>query len=126
MNNVAKAIGRVHAIDKSIGILSELELVDEKPVKVIPRAGRGVAVTEAPRGILFHDYTFGKTGCLDKANIITPTAQNLRNIEEDLKMFLPSRLNIGKEKLILDIENLIRAYDPCISCSAHFLEVNWE
>ena len=125
MNNVAQAIEIVHAIDKSIEIISGLKLRKEKPVEVIPKEGRGVAVTEAPRGILFHDYTFSKTGCLTKANIITPTAQNLRNIEEDLKQFLPGRLNIGKKALVLDIEKLIRSYDPCISCSAHFLEVNW-
>ncbi|MEE9525520.1 MAG: Ni/Fe hydrogenase subunit alpha [Candidatus Woesearchaeota archaeon] len=126
MNNVAQAIELVHSIDRSIEILEKLELIDEKPVKVVPRAGRGVAVTEAPRGLLFHDYIFNKSGCLQKANIITPTAQNLRNIEEDLKQFLPSRLKMGKDKLIIDIEKLIRSYDPCISCSAHFLEINWE
>ncbi|MCX8147526.1 MAG: Ni/Fe hydrogenase subunit alpha, partial [Candidatus Woesearchaeota archaeon] len=80
----------------------------------------------APRGLLFHDYSFDEHGHCMKANIITPTAQNLKQMEEDLKTMLPPLLNKPKEKIRRNIEMLIRAYDPCFSCSAHFLELNIE
>jgi len=126
MNNVAQAIELVHCVDKCIEIIENLDLRNEEPVKVVPREARGIAVTEAPRGLLFHDYTLSKEGCIVSANIITPTAQNLRNIEDDIKAYLPGILNKNKDYIVTNVERLIRAYDPCISCSAHFLKVNWE
>jgi len=125
LNNAAQAVELVHAFDRAIEILSTTKWKEEKPVKITPKAGRGIGVTEAPRGILFHDYTFDSKGYLTKANIITPTAQNLKNIELDIKAFLPGILNKSREEVVIDIEKLIRSYDPCISCSAHFLKVKW-
>jgi len=58
--------------------------------------------------------------------VITPTAQNLLNMQEDIRKFVPTTLDKTKEEIVLEIEKLIRSYDPCFSCSAHFLEVNWE
>ncbi len=126
MNIVAQTIEVVYCFDRCIEILENLELKEEELPKIEVKESRGIGVSEAPRGILFHDYTFDKNGLVVKANIITPTAQNLRNMEEDIKAFLPSILNNKKEKIILNLEKLIRAYDPCISCSAHFLEVKFE
>jgi coenzyme F420-reducing hydrogenase alpha subunit len=126
LNNAAQGAELVHAVDRSIEILKNLKVKNEKPKQIRTKAGRGIGVTEAPRGILFHDYVFDKNGYLKKANIITPTAQNLKNIELDIKEFLPKNLNKGKEEIVIEIEKLIRSYDPCISCSAHFLKVNWE
>jgi coenzyme F420-reducing hydrogenase alpha subunit len=95
---------------------------------VKPKKARGIAAVEAPRGILFHDYTFDEKGFLEKANIVTPTAQNLRNMEEDIKAYLELLLKEEKPKdeIVLEIEKLIRAYDPCFSCSTHFLDVTWK
>ena len=59
----------------------------------------------------------------DFINITTPTTQNIPNLEEDIKNFLPSVINLPKEKMQLEIEKLIRAYDPCISCATHFLKI---
>ncbi|MBW3012072.1 Ni/Fe hydrogenase subunit alpha [Candidatus Woesearchaeota archaeon] len=128
LNNAAQGVELVHAVDRCIEILSSLKLKNENPKVIKPKAGRGIGVTEAPRGILFHDYTFDKNGFLTKANIITPTAQNLKNIELDIKAFLPHLLgsNKNRDQIIIEIEKLIRSYDPCISCSAHFLKVDWE
>lgn len=123
INNFCQAVENVHEVDRVIEILTNMTPKDEKPVKVKLRSSRGISVVEAPRGILFHDYTFDKSGKLTKANIITPTQQNLLNIEDDIKAYLPSILNLKKEKIILELEKLIRSYDPCISCSTHFLKV---
>jgi sulfhydrogenase subunit alpha len=124
-NNYAQAIEIVHVIDRAIEILSNLKIQDEEPVEVKPKAARGVAIIEAPRGILIHDYTLDAKGNVKKANVVTPTAQNLKNIEDDIYKLLPKMLDEKEEVLINEMEKLIRSYDPCISCSAHFLKVKW-
>jgi len=126
MNNVAQAAELVHAVDRIIEILSTLELKDEKPEKPRVKAGKGISCVEAPRGLLFHDYEINSNGIIKKVNIITPTAQNVKKIENDIWAFVPGILHKSKEDVILEIEKLIRAYDPCISCSTHFLEVDWK
>ncbi|HII68271.1 TPA: Ni/Fe hydrogenase subunit alpha, partial [Candidatus Woesearchaeota archaeon] len=107
-------------------ICSALEVTDEKPPKLSPKAGHGIAAVEVPRGTLWHEYTLDADGMITYANIITPTAQNLLSMQEDIKRVLPSILGKKKEDIVMDVEKLIRAYDPCFSCSAHFLEVNWD
>ncbi|MFH1650325.1 MAG: nickel-dependent hydrogenase large subunit [Candidatus Woesearchaeota archaeon] len=81
---------------------------------------------EVPRGTLWHQYTVDENGIITFANIITPTAQNLFTVQEDVRNLIPFILDKSKEEMVMDIEKLIRSYDPCFSCSAHFLEVNWE
>ena len=91
------------------------------------KKGRGVAAIEVPRGILFHEYELDDKGIITKANIITPTAQNLKNIEDNIRNFIPTVLHLKDEnKINLEIEKLIRSYDPCFSCSTHFLKVKWD
>jgi len=80
---------------------------------------------EAPRGILFHEYTIDKDGIVKDANCIIPTAQNLKIIEEDLRGFVPSILSKPKAEIVRNIETLVRAYDPCISCSTHIMDVKF-
>lgn len=125
-NVPAQAAEMLVLVDRAIGILGNLKLKKEKPKQVKVRAGTGAAVSEAPRGLLFHKYTFDKDGICRYANITTPTSQNLRCMQEAIKEFLPGLLDQPKEKIKLKIEQLIRAYDPCISCSTHFLELNWK
>ncbi|MBU0461408.1 MAG: nickel-dependent hydrogenase large subunit, partial [Nanoarchaeota archaeon] len=126
MNNAAQALEILICIDRVIAILSDLELKDEQPIEVKPCAGVGVAASEAPRGILFHKYEFDDTGHTIGVNITTPTSQNLTNLQLDLNEFLPTLLGKPQEEIIMQVEKLIRAYDPCISCATHFLKVDWK
>lgn len=125
-NNLAQAIEILHSFDRIIEILEGLKVQQEEPAAFTPKAGRGIAYTEAPRGLVVHDYTYDEHGHIIKANIITPTAQNLKQMEEDLKLFLPPLLKKPEKEIRHQIEMLIRAYDPCFSCSAHFLEMKIE
>lgn len=124
-NNVAQAVEILQCIESSIKILSELKIRNEPLQKFSPRESIGIGVTEAPRGVLYHAYKIGADGLIKDANVVVPTLQNSRNIEEDLKQFIPMLLHLPKEKAELEIEKLIRAYDPCISCATHFLKVKW-
>jgi len=127
MNNLARTIEIVHFMDEIVGTLERLleaGLKEEKP-EVRVRAGEGIAATEAPRGTLYHHFKVGGRGKIEHANIVTPTAQNLENIECDLRALAPELLDLPKDKLVLTLEELIRAYDPCITCSTHLLSVKF-
>jgi sulfhydrogenase subunit alpha len=127
MNNIAQFVEIVHGIDDSIRLIDELlddGLDEEKAmVKVRPRAGRGVGIVEAPRGTLIHDYTYDSKGRVKKANLIIPTNMNFANVEKDLEALVPDIIEKSEDEIRLACEMMIRAYDPCISCSAHFLNV---
>ena len=126
MNIVAQSIEVYEAIQRAIEILDELNLKQEKPEEITLKAGTGIGAIEAPRGILFHKYTLDKEGFCKKAHIITPTSQNLAKLELDIKKYLSGLLKYDKAKIRAQVEELIRAYDPCISCSTHFLEIVWQ
>jgi len=85
----------------------------------------GVGVTEAPRGLLVHEYRINDAGLIESANFITPTAQNLASIEADMKELVPQILDRPRDEIKLMLEMLVRAYDPCISCSTHLLKVKF-
>jgi coenzyme F420-reducing hydrogenase alpha subunit len=124
-NNVAQAVELVDAFDQAVRILGELRPRPE-PVPSIPlREGRGVGAIEVPRGTLWHEYVLDASGHITRANIITPTAQNLRAMEDDIRLLLPTLAGLPREEIVAAIERLIRAYDPCFSCAAHFLRVTW-
>lgn len=127
MNNLAQAIEVLHCLGRAICLTEKLlEIgIKKEEIEVKPRAGEGVGAIEAPRGTLYHHYRLDGSGRVEYANIITPTSQNLRNIEEDLRVMVPQLLDLPKDKIVLILEELIRAYDPCISCSTHFLEVKF-
>ena len=130
MNNVAQLVETVHSVEDSIRLIGELENEGLKPqpdyfkpeIKV--KAGRGVGAVEVPRGILFHDYTYNDKGICTKANCIIPTNQNHGNIQLDMKALLPQIVDKPKKEIELTLEMLVRAYDPCISCSTHVVKVN--
>ncbi len=129
MNNIAQAIELVHSVDRAVEICRKLKIQEETPLDLRQlkfKKARGIGVGEAPRGTLVHDYEINDKGDITKANIITPTVHNLLNMQEDIRVLLPSLLKLPENKLILEIEKLIRAYDPCFSCSSHFLRVKWE
>jgi sulfhydrogenase subunit alpha len=126
--SAAQLVETMHVVENSIMILDKLltrGIKQEKPdVKV--KAGRGVGAVEAPRGILFHDYTFDDDGKLIAANIIIPTNENHNSIQHDFEKLLPEIIDQPQDKIRLTMEMLVRAYDPCVSCSTHMLEVNFK
>ena len=127
MISIAQIVESVHAVEDSLRLIDQIVargLKEEKPeVKV--RAGRGVGAVEAPRGILFHDYTYDDKGVLTEANYVIPTNQNHNNIQKDMESLVPSIIDKTQEEITLMLEMLVRAYDPCISCSTHLLEVRF-
>lgn len=128
LNTIAQLVEFVHNIDDSvkwIDILLNDGLKDEAPVKAHAQAGRGVGIVEVPRGILVHDYTLDKNGNCTQANCIIPTNQNHANIQKDMELFVPQILDKPKKEIELNLEMLVRAYDPCISCSTHYLTVKF-
>jgi len=128
MNTVAQLVEFVHSIEDSIDLIDRLldrgVDRDERP-NVEVMAGRGVGVVDVPRGILFHDYTYNDKGICTKANCIIPTNQNHNNINQDMKAFAPTLLDKPEKEIELNLEMLVRAYDPCISCSTHYLTVEF-
>ncbi len=125
-NNVAQAVEITYSIERSIEIIDELLSIgirEERPVDVRPRAGTGTGAVEAPRGTLYHSYSFDEMGRLTRADVITPTAQNLANIEKDLRASVKNLIDEPGDSLNLKLEMVVRAYDPCISCAVHLLEV---
>ena len=128
MNNIAQLVEFVHNIEDSlnwIDILVDEGVKDEKPKEVKLKAGRGVGIVEVPRGILVHDYTLNDRGKCTKANCIIPTNQNHANIQKDMEAFVPQIIDKPEKEIELDLEMLVRAYDPCISCSTHYLDVKF-
>ncbi len=124
-NNAAQLIETAQVFDMAEHTIEKLlksDLEWHEP-EVVPKAGRGTHITEAPRGSLVHSYEFDEKGLLKKANIIAPTTMNYVNMEEDVRAFFPQIANKPKDELMFNLNRLIRAYDPCISCSCHMAEV---
>jgi len=120
---VARAVELVHAVDECIEIIDRLELRPEE-IDYKIRGGEGYAVTEAPRGICCHGYVINDDGVIEKADVVAPTARNAYNIEKDLRELVPNMLEQSLDDATLRCEMLIRAYDPCLSCSVHRIKVN--
>jgi len=128
MITVAQLVETYQALDESISLIDQIlnKGLKEEPINVKPRAGKGVSAVEAPRGILFHDYTYDENGIITKANCIIPTNQNHNNIQKDLEALVPGILNKPENEIRLMMEMLVRAYDPCVSCSTHSLNVTFK
>ncbi|KQC13638.1 MAG: hydrogenase/sulfur reductase subunit alpha [Desulfuromonas sp. SDB] len=131
MNSVAQFIEAVHSAYTTLDYADQLlEMgVDtgEKPAQPT-KFGKGFGSTEVPRGILFHEYEYDKDGFCVGGNCIIPTNQNHANIQKDFEKILPEMLEKDKseKEIELTMEMLVRAYDPCISCSAHYLDVEFK
>jgi coenzyme F420-reducing hydrogenase alpha subunit len=130
MNSIAQLVETVHSFDDSIRLINELEAAglktqpDYNNPNIKVKAGSGVGAVEVPRGILFHDYTYNDKGVCTKGNCVIPTNQNHGNISLDMKALLPQVLNNSQKEIELALEMLVRAYDPCISCSTHVVKVD--
>jgi len=120
---VARAVEIVAAVEEAL-LIARSAAADIAPCRVAwtPRAGVGCHATEAPRGLLYHRYEIDAEGLVSAATIVPPTAQNQAQIEADLRDLVPTVLDLDDAAAARRCENLIRSYDPCISCATHFLK----
>jgi coenzyme F420-reducing hydrogenase alpha subunit len=123
---VVRAVETLYACDEALRLIEGYREPERAAVPLEPRAGVGCACTEAPRGILYHRYRLDEQGTITEAKIVPPTSQNQSSIEDDLRAFLPDWLSMQEEALRWRCEQTIRNYDPCISCSCHFLKLEVE
>jgi coenzyme F420-reducing hydrogenase alpha subunit len=121
---VVRAIEVVYAFEEALRIIAEYEPPAEPAVKLEPRAGVGFGCTEAPRGICWHRYEFEADGTVKTVRIVPPTSQNQPSIEADLTAVATSILDKPDDVIRHRCEQTIRNYDPCISCSTHFLKLS--
>jgi sulfhydrogenase subunit alpha len=130
MNSIAQLVETVDSVEDSIHLINEIEAAGLQPQpdynepKVKVKAGSGVGAVEVPRGILFHDYTYNEKGICTRANCVIPTNQNHGNIQQDMTALVPLIANKSQKEIELTLEMLVRAYDPCISCSTHVTKIN--
>ncbi len=125
-NNLAQAIEILHCLDHAVNVLKTVKIADEKPVDAKLKQSTGIGIIEAPRGTLYHEVILGNQGKVLGGEVVVPTQQNQLSIERDIaalvETFLPQA---SQEKILFEMEKLVRAYDPCMSCAAHFLKVKW-
>ncbi len=129
LNTAAQAVEMVHCVEDSIRIIDELLArgIKEEPLYEFQgKGGEGVGSCDVPRGILFHNYIIDDDGLIQGANCIIPTNQNHANLQHDMEALLPQILDKPQEEIRLTLEMLVRAYDPCISCSTHLLNVRFK
>jgi len=121
MGIVARSVEVLYAFDEALRLIDQYEPPNAPAVPVTLRAGMGMAATEAPRGLLYHRYEVNADGTIRIAKIVPPTSQNQRRMEDDLRNLLPGILHLNDQETAMKCEQLIRSYDPCISCATHFL-----
>lgn len=121
LNNVCQAIELIDACERCVTYCERLldEGGSSAPVDFEIKAGSGVGATEAPRGTVYHGYSIDDDGFVTAGNVITPTAQNLGNLEADMRAFAPTIAGAPRDEFVLEMEKLVRSYDPCLSCSVH-------
>ncbi len=121
---IVRAVEVVYAVEEALRIIASYEQPDKPFIAAEPRAGVGCAATEAPRGLIYHRYEIDAEGSIVHARIVPPTAQNQPTIEKDLTSFVAGWLDLPDVELQHRCEQAIRNYDPCISCSCHFLKLD--
>lgn len=121
---IARAVEIYYCVLESIRLLENYTMPSSSSVSYKTKAGSGFGCTEAPRGMLWHCYDFDDNGLVKSARIVPPTSQNQARIEADLRNALEKfGLDHDQEALRLHSEMVVRNYDPCISCSTHFLKL---
>lgn len=121
---IIRSIEVLYACDEALRIIEQYSPPDEPAIAVEPRAATGYSCTEAPRGILYHRYRIDGAGTIEDAVIIPPTSQNQLSIEEDLRAVVMDGIDLDDDVLRGRCEQMIRSYDPCISCATHFLRLD--
>jgi coenzyme F420-reducing hydrogenase alpha subunit len=124
---IARAVEMVDAFEEAITIVRDYN-AEPSPSRVPYEAkvGEGRHATEAPRGLLYHRYLIGDDGLIAEAKIVPPTSQNQGQIENDLRSYVPRIASMDDQAVTQKCEHLIRNYDPCISCSTHFLTLTMD
>jgi coenzyme F420-reducing hydrogenase alpha subunit len=120
---VVRALEALYAVEEAMRVVESYREPERPFVDVPPRAATGHAATEAPRGTLYHRYQLSADGTVLAARIVPPTAQVQPVIEDDLRVFAASHLSLPDAELQWRCEQVIRNYDPCISCATHFLRL---
>jgi coenzyme F420-reducing hydrogenase alpha subunit len=120
---VVRAVELVEAYSEALRIIDGWTGAAAPNVPVPPREGEGFGASEAPRGTLFHRYVIDDTGIIQDAQIVPPTSQNQRSVEEDLRTMAQQWSDLDDHALLHRCEQAIRNYDPCISCATHFLDL---
>ncbi len=121
---IARALELITAYEEAIAIVEDYNAeLNPSLIPYHPKPGVGCHATEAPRGLIYHRYRVGEDGLIAEAKIVPPTSQNQPRIEQDLADYLPSILQHDDAEVTRRCEHLVRNYDPCISCSTHFLKV---
>ncbi|HEX2908902.1 MAG TPA: nickel-dependent hydrogenase large subunit [Phototrophicaceae bacterium] len=123
---IVRSLETLYACEEALRIIADYEMPAQPAVEVQPGGGVGWGCTEAPRGILYHRYTLDNTGLIVDAKIVPPTSQNQKTIENDLFHFVEQAADLPDDRLMWQCEQAIRNYDPCISCSVHFLKLDIE
>lgn len=125
MSLIARCLEMIHAFDDAIQLIRTYQ--PPRPSRAASpqklAAAEGFHVTEAPRGLIYHRYRVDDSGLITFAKIVPPTAQNLPRMEEDLWQYAPSVVGLPLAEATLKCEQLVRSYDPCISCATHFLKL---
>jgi coenzyme F420-reducing hydrogenase alpha subunit len=120
---LARCVELVFATDEALRLIDGWTGDGEAFAVVEPRAATGHGVSEAPRGVLYHRYTIDADGLIEEADIVPPTSQNQATIEDDLRELVAANVALPDDELQHLSEHAIRNYDPCISCSTHFLKL---
>jgi len=133
---IVRSLEVLYAFDEALRILEQYEKLDLSPkhspaqsyveAPITTKEATGYAITEAPRGLLYHRYSIDSNGKITDAKIVPPTSQNQQTIENDLKELVTKSLHLPESELTRRCEQAIRNYDPCISCSTHFLKLHLE
>jgi coenzyme F420-reducing hydrogenase alpha subunit len=123
---VVRAVELVFACDEALRLVESYEPPVQPAVEVVARAATGTAATEAPRGLLLHQYDIDDEGIIRRARIMPPTSQNQLSIEDDLRRVVENGLSLDDDELQWRCEQAVRNHDPCISCAAHFLDLSVE
>ena len=125
---IARSLELVHSFEEAIELVRAYRQPrpSRAPEPARLAAGEGAHATEAPRGTLYHRYQVDANGLITAAHIVPPTAQNLKRMEDDLWQYAPGVLSLPLEEATLRCEQLVRSYDPCISCATHFLKLEVE
>ncbi len=120
---VVRALETAYAVQEGLRVIEAYDTSEAPFMAYEPRAGVGSWITEAPRGILYQRYEADASGHVTPATIIPPTSQNQRQMEEDLIRFAPAVLDLPEDQAAWRCEQVVRNYDPCISCATHSLKL---